>query len=187
MNDEIASAKALLNSYHTLCERKREESEQLNKDISRLETVISRFKSNNEEYLKIKNTVEEEISRFLKDGKVLLQFALASIIESIRRNPDKYNDHLVGNASLSSTMAANQSLLSNIEDYKDMILDESKMLYDSLLHHFTNSIMDNAAGASSSSDPKLSSMFSKPSNRDNTYRRIEEQGSFHDSEDDIAD
>ena len=172
---------------NTLCERKREESEQLNKDISRLETVISRFKSNNEEYLKIKNTVEEEISRFLKDGKVLLQFALASIIESIRRNPDKYNDHLVGNASLSSTMAANQSLLSNIEDYKDMILDEAKRLYDRLVKHFINSIMHNAADKSSSSDPKLSSTFARPSNLGDTYRRIEEQGSFHDSEHDIAD
>jgi hypothetical protein len=70
---------------------------------------VSRFKSNEEEYLKIKKTVEEEVSKFLADGKVLLQFALASIIEAIRRNPDKYNDLLVGNVSLSSTMAANQS------------------------------------------------------------------------------
>ena len=165
----------------------KEKSQNNLKDISRLETVISRFKSNNEEYLKIKNTVEEEISRFLKDGKVLLQFALASIIESIRRNPDKYNDHLVGNASLSSTMAANQSLLSNIEDYKDMILDEAKRLYDRLVKHFINSIMDNTDDKSYSSDPKLSSTFARPSNLGDTYRRIEEQGSFHVNEDDIAD
>ena len=56
VKDEIASAKALLNSYHTLCERKRQEAENLNKDISRLETVISRFKSNNEEYLNQKES-----------------------------------------------------------------------------------------------------------------------------------
>jgi hypothetical protein len=68
-----------------------------------------------------------------------------------------------------------------------MILDEANRLYDRLLHHFTNSIIDNAAGASSLSDPKLSSMFSRPSNQGDTYRRIEEQGSFHNSEDDIAD
>jgi chromosome segregation ATPase len=56
LNDEIASAKALLNSYHTLCECKRQEAENLNKDISRLETVISRFKINNEEYLNQKES-----------------------------------------------------------------------------------------------------------------------------------
>lgn len=60
MNDEIASIKALLNSYHMLSEPKRQESEHLNSEISRLETLVSRFKSNNEEYLKIKKTVEEE-------------------------------------------------------------------------------------------------------------------------------
>jgi hypothetical protein len=41
LKEEIASAKALLNSYHTLCERKRQESERLNNEISRLETLVS--------------------------------------------------------------------------------------------------------------------------------------------------
>ena len=54
-NDEIASAKALLNSYHTLCERKREEAANLNNEISRLEAVISRFKNNNEELFLLKS------------------------------------------------------------------------------------------------------------------------------------
>ena len=35
LNDQIASSKALLNSYHLLCERKRQEAENLNKEISR--------------------------------------------------------------------------------------------------------------------------------------------------------
>jgi transposase len=158
LNDEIASAKALLNSYHMLCERKRQEAAHYNNDISRLETFISRFKSNNEEYLKIKKTVEKEVSKFLTDGKVLLQFALASVIEAIRINPDKYNNLLVSNISESSTSTPAQgSILSHIEDYRYIILEETNRLYDSLLHHFTNSIMTNAAGASSSSDPKLSS------------------------------
>jgi chromosome segregation ATPase len=93
VNDEIASAKALLNSYHMLCERKRQESEHLNNKISRQETAISRFKNNNKEYLnKIKKRVEEEeVNKLLTDGIVLLQFAVASVIEAIRRNPGKDN------------------------------------------------------------------------------------------------
>jgi hypothetical protein len=47
LNDEIASGKALLNSYHISCERKRQESENLNNEITRLEALVSRFKSNN--------------------------------------------------------------------------------------------------------------------------------------------
>jgi hypothetical protein len=170
LNDEIANAKELLNSYHILCERKREESEHLNNDISRLESVISRCKNNNEEYLKIKKTVEEEANRFLTDSKVLLQFALASVIEAIRRNPEKYNNLLVSNTSLSSTSTPTQdSLLSHIEGYKEIILDESNRLYDKLVKYLTKSIMDNAVGGSSSSNSSLSSTFnSGPYNQSET-------------------
>ena len=103
VNDEIASAKALLNSYHILCKRKRQESEHLNNKISRLETAISRFKNNNKESLnKIKKTVEEEVNKLLTNGKLLLQFAVALVIETIRRNPGKYNNLLMSNPSSSS-------------------------------------------------------------------------------------
>jgi hypothetical protein len=129
--------------------------------------------------------VKEEVRSVLTDGKVLLQFALAIIIEVLGRNPDKYNNLLVNNIS-SSSIVRQDSLLSHIEEYKNIILEEANRLYDSLLHHFTNSIMDNVVGASSS-NLKFPPAFSRPSNRDNTYRRIEEQGSFHDSEDDTAD
>src|SRR5215217_4016182 len=107
VNDEIASAKALLNSYHMLCEGKRQESEHLNTKISRLETAISRFKNNNKESLnKIKKIVEEEVNKLLTDGKVVLQFAVASVIEAIRRNPGKYNNLLMSNTSSSSSSSS---------------------------------------------------------------------------------
>jgi hypothetical protein len=40
----------------------------------------------------MKQRVEEEVRSVLTDGKVLLEFALASIIEALRRNPGKYNN-----------------------------------------------------------------------------------------------
>ena len=57
----------------------------------------------NEEYLKIKQAVEEKVSSVLTDGKVLLQFILAAVIEAIRRNPNKYNNLLICNSSSPST------------------------------------------------------------------------------------
>ena len=87
---------------------------------------------------------EQKVSQFLTDSKVLLQFALAPVIEAVRRNPNKYNNLLVRNSSSSSSAIPIQQLPSwRIEGYKDMILDESKKLYEKLLKHFTNSIMDN--------------------------------------------
>ena len=61
--------------------------------------------------------MKEEVRSVLTDGKVLLQFALAIIIEVLGRNPDKYNNLLVNNIS-SSSIVGQDSLLSHIEEYK---------------------------------------------------------------------
>jgi hypothetical protein len=52
------------------------------------------FKSNNEEYLKIKQEAEEKVKSVLTDSKLLLQFALASVIEALRRKPETCNSVL---------------------------------------------------------------------------------------------
>ena len=165
LNDEIASVKALLNSYHISCERKRQEAESLISEIIKLETLVSRFKSNNEEYLKIKQTVEEKVSSVLTDGKVLLQFAIASVIEALRQNSDKYNSLLVYNdiSSSRAIISAQKSSSSSPqpyhhnEDYNVMILDVADKLYSILLKQLVCKIMDNntAELKSSSSQSKL--------------------------------
>jgi len=146
VNDGIASAKALLNSYHMLCECKRQEAQNLNNELSRLENLVRRFKSNNEEYLKIQQTVENEVRSVLTDSKVFLQFALASVIEAVRRNPDKYNDLLVCNTPSSSTAitSAQQSSPPQYDEkYNALILEVADKLYNTLLKHMVISIMDN--------------------------------------------
>jgi hypothetical protein len=47
LKEEIASTKELLKSYTNSCERKRQEAENLNKEILRLEAIISRLQNNN--------------------------------------------------------------------------------------------------------------------------------------------
>jgi hypothetical protein len=48
-----------------------------------LEDLVKRFEKNNEEYLKIHQTVKDKVGSILLDGKVLLRLALYSLIESI--------------------------------------------------------------------------------------------------------
>ena len=164
VNYEIASANALLNSYHMVCERKRQELKNINSKASRIVTLVNRFKSNNEEYLKIRKTVEEEVSKILTDSKVLLQYALASIIEAGRRNPNKYNNLLVCNSSSSSSIAIISAQQSSSqpghydEEYNTMILEIADKLYSTLLKQLVSTIMDitSAELKSSSSQSKLS-------------------------------
>jgi len=158
----------------------------------KVKTVISRFKNNDGEYLKIKKTVEEEVIKLLTDSKVILQFPLTSVFESIRRNPGKPDNLVFNYRSTSSTLTstpAQDSLLSHIEGYRDMILDESTRLYDMLLTHLTNTIMDNADGAPSNSTVSLpsSSTFTLGRYDQDGIYRIEEPQNFDDSKDDIAD
>jgi hypothetical protein len=100
---------------------------------------VIRFKSSDEEYLKIQKMVEDEVGKFLAVGKVLLQFALASVIEAVRRNPDKYNNLLVCNSSSSSTaiISTQQSSSPHYdEEYNAMILEVADKLYNSLLNNW---------------------------------------------------
>ena len=58
---------------------------------ARLEDIVTEYKSNNEEYLKIKQVAEDKVKDVLTNGKLLLNFANASVIESLRSNPELYN------------------------------------------------------------------------------------------------
>ena len=59
--------------------------------MARLESVVTEFKTNNEEYLKIKEAAEEKVKDVLTNSKLLLRFATASVIESLRSNHELSN------------------------------------------------------------------------------------------------
>jgi hypothetical protein len=164
LNDEIASSKELLKSYTSSCRRKRQESESLNNEISRLEALVTCFKSNNEEYLKIKSTVEDIMKNVLTDGKVLLHKAVFSIIETLRNENNTTKNHLisflakeaitvshyrdykyVSSTFKSSPPGEQQELAQYIEDYKDTILEEAEKLYNRMIKDLTDTIIDNTA------------------------------------------
>jgi hypothetical protein len=163
LNDEIASSKELLKSYTSSCERKRQESESLNNEISRLETLVIRFKSNNEEYLKIKRTVENMWNNVLIDGKVLLHKAIFSIIETLRNENNTTKNHPLISflakgaitvshyrdykyaSSISTSSSGEHKLAQYIEDYKDTILEEAIKLYNRMIKDLTDTVIDNTA------------------------------------------
>jgi hypothetical protein len=166
LNDKIASSKELLKSYTSSCEGKRQESESLNNEKSRLEALVTRFKNNNEEYLRIESTVEEKVKNVLADSKVLLHKAIFSIIETLRNGNNITKDRLISflakeamvvshyrdynyasstSTSSSSSSYAEHNLAQHIEDSKDTILEEAKKLYNHMIKDLTDIIIDNTA------------------------------------------
>jgi hypothetical protein len=186
LNNQIASTTNLLNSFRISCVRGRSVIENLYNEKARLEAIITEFKSNNEEYLnKIKQAAEEKIKEVLTNGKFLLQFAVASVIESLRSNPELCNFVLNGisnnhtnatsyGSNYLSLMSGGQQQGSFNDTYTALILEEAEKLYNKLTTELTNRVMASAAAAiSASSLPPLDNMQKLTHKENNTYQTEE--------------
>ena len=171
-----------LTSYRISCIRERREIESLCNEKARLDAVVTGFKSNNEEYLdKIKKAAEEKIKEVLTNGKYLLQFAVASVIESLRSNPELCNFIIYNNnnaisygSNYPSLMSGEQQQQAFNDTYTALILEEAEKIYNKLTTELTNRIMASAAAAiSASSLPPLDNMQKLTHKENNTYQTEE--------------
>ena len=91
LKNQILNSRKLLDSCDLTYKQQAEKiSNQQSKKIA-LEDLVRQFENNNEEYLKINQTVKDKVSSILSDGKGLSRLALYSLIESIRNEPIKYS------------------------------------------------------------------------------------------------
>jgi hypothetical protein len=104
LNNQIASTTKLLSSYRIYCMR---DIEYLYNEKVRLEAIVTGFKSNNEEYNKIKQTAYEEVKSVLTDSKLLLNFSTLLVIESLRSNSKLYNFILYDNSNNTISYGSN--------------------------------------------------------------------------------
>jgi hypothetical protein len=166
LNNQIATTSRLLNSLRMSCGRERREIENLCNEKARLDATITEFKSSNEEYNQIKRAAEEKVKDVLTNGKLLLRFATASVIESLRINPELCNfvSNDISNNNDTTSYGSNYLLLtlpggqqssSYISDdiYTAVILEESEKLYNKLVIKLTNESMAAAAAIKESSLP----------------------------------
>jgi hypothetical protein len=156
LNNQIASTTNILNSFRISCIRERREIENLCNEKERLEAIVTGFKSNNEDYLKIKEAAEENVKSILTNTKLLLKFAILSVIESLRINPELCNFILYstsvettyttyGSNYTSLTLSGQQHQQSFNDTYTALILEESEKLYNKLTTELTKKTMAAAA------------------------------------------
>jgi hypothetical protein len=163
LNNQIASTNRLLNSLRMSCKRERREIENLYNEKARLEGIVTEFKSNNERYLdKIKQAAEENVKNVLTNGKLLLQFATASVIESLRIKPElcsfasndtSNNNHITPYGSNCFSLMSEEHSFSYISDdiYTAMILEEAEKIYNNLTTKLRNDVLITAAAIKESS------------------------------------
>ncbi len=155
-NNQIERKSKALTSYRISCIRERREIEKLYNEKARLDAVVTGFKNNNEEYLnKIKQAAEEKIKEVLTNGKFLLQFAVASVIESLRSNPELCNFMMYYNSNNTATISQGSNYPSFMsggqqqqhqqqsfnDNYTALILEEAEKLYNKLRTELTNRVI----------------------------------------------
>jgi hypothetical protein len=140
LKNQIASTTKLLNSFRISCKRERREIENLYNEKARLEAIVTHFKNNNEEYSQIKQTVEENVKSVLTNSKIFLNFAAASVIESLRKNPE-LSGFVLNDISNNNTQQQQSFSYLNDDICIAVILDEAEKLYNKLTTKLTNEIM----------------------------------------------
>jgi hypothetical protein len=139
-----------------------------------LEALVTRFENNNEEYLKINQTVRENVSSILSNAKSLLRLALDSLIESMRNDPVKYSPLVYCNNNMSmSTSTTNSSYMYGeqqqhyipsqdyfMEHYTVMLVEEAEKIYTKLVKDLTNRAISNMAFNNNNRSSSLSSSSS---------------------------
>jgi hypothetical protein len=75
LSDQIATTRKTLDQYQLSCKEERLELTKLQMQKVRLKALVDSFQNNNEEYDKIKKTVEEKVVSILSDAKPLLRIA----------------------------------------------------------------------------------------------------------------
>jgi len=91
LRDQVDALERVSEWLKTSCQEEEAKINQLELKKIRLKRFVKRFKDDNEEYQKIKNTVIQHVTSFLLDGKRILRLSLVCLMESMRRDPQKYS------------------------------------------------------------------------------------------------
>src|SRR5215207_1910314 len=155
LHDQIDASKRMLEWLKTSCEEEEAKINQLESEKIRLKRLVKRFKDNNEEYLKIKKTVVQQVTSILFDVKGLLRLSLSSLMESMRTDPQRYSNLIYYNRSSSARnidqpytgyyYIHGQQLYPSFdyffEEYKSTLLEDAEKLYNKSAKEWTEQIL----------------------------------------------
>jgi hypothetical protein len=174
LQDQIASSERILKWLKTLCQEEEAKINQLESEEIRVKRLVKRFKNNNEEYLKIKKIVKQHVASILFDSKRLLHLSLSSLMESMRRDPQKYSNliYYTGSSSVRNIDQYSTRYYYHIhgqqpyssfdnffEEYNSTLLEDAEKLYNKSVKEWSEQIITRY------SIGNISSQLSKPNRK----------------------
>ena len=164
LKSQIQNANQRLDSYHLSCQKEVKMTLELHRRNMELNSLLSQFKNNNEEYTKVQFVAKQTVRSALSDSRQLLKFALLSIIESLRSDPIKFyslthhmssTTGMLKSAMIDYTSSSNRyhtnpfSYSPNKGGYDDTLADvlvnEAPILYKKMVKDFTNQAITEVA------------------------------------------
>jgi hypothetical protein len=116
-----------------ILEKYKKEIKILRREKIRLEIL------NSSRYEKVRQIVEKEVNNSLAKGRDVLKVAVASVLESISQDPDKYNFLVNSNQYNVGQYTASPPF---IDAYRDLISDEAEKLFELMKRDLTSSIIN---------------------------------------------
>jgi hypothetical protein len=115
--------------------------EELRRKKIGLESLIRKFEDD-KVYRQIRRIAQEEVNNTLSKSRDLLTLAISSVLESIMKDPTKYN-FLINSNQYNAHPHPNF-----IDMYRSVILDDSQRLFEVMIRSLTNKIIGSIAGIS---------------------------------------
>jgi hypothetical protein len=160
---QIRNAKQMLHIYRQSRQIEVSKMLHLHRENMRLGRLLTGFKNNNEDFIKIQFVAKQKVQSALSDKRQLLKLVLFSLIESWRANPTKFNFLVHGMSPLLTTSKStmmnyagsrnnqsspfSSSYIQNgyPENLIELIVNGAASIYEKIVKDFTNETIANTA------------------------------------------
>ncbi|MPZ07239.1 MAG: hypothetical protein GEU26_12635 [Nitrososphaeraceae archaeon] len=146
----------------SIISQQRREIENLNIEKARLENSIDSIWLNNETCVKINHIVKHEIESIISNPRWMLRLALASLFESSRKHPGKFQtlyyntlSHLSVEQILSESSDSQDASLYGFgeNEHEKLLLDEAEQSYNRIVDAITNNCINGMPNNTESLSP----------------------------------
>jgi hypothetical protein len=157
IGNRISSERQILDQFRIFVKQQQQEVERLYSEKKGLADIVKQFRNNDETYIIIKEMVKEQIESVLAAPRQLLRLALASMVESSRKNPSIFQA-LYYNMPSTRAVIVQRSFLQSVDDREEqqpnqyvnngddacekLLLDQAELIYNQMLENIANTCIN---------------------------------------------
>jgi hypothetical protein len=173
LNNQITEASNTAEFYRTSCRQEQMKLEGLRQERTKEEALVKNFQDTNEQHVKIRSIAEEKVQDTLSKSKVLLKYALLSLVQSMKKDPNTftsliYNDIYTPSSSPLDYLRPYHDTFDTYgtdlqypspdhysEGCKGMLVHEAEKIYNRFTQECIDGSVDDYIHSATSSPPSL--------------------------------